>query len=188
MVGVADGAAVIWAAPTLSRSFSLAPGRVGAIMATVLLVSGVLGPILGGVLADICQRTGGPPRTMLVLSGLAILSVPAGFFAIAPSVAAASGLLVVFVTVGYAISVTATTLTTVVIPNELRAFCMAVLIAIGVLCGVGLAPVAVSVVSGAVGGPPMIGRALTIVSVATSLLGAATFAFGRRNLSRAGAV
>ena len=45
-----------WAAPTLSRTHLLRPEVVGNIMATVVLVAGIAGPVVGGLLADLCHR------------------------------------------------------------------------------------------------------------------------------------
>jgi MFS family permease len=180
MVGIADGGATIWAAPTLSRNFGLQPDRVGEIMATVLLVSGILGPILGGVLADSCQRAGGPRRTMSALTGLALLCIPAGFFAVAPDLTLMSALFVTFMTIGVAFNVAVTALTTVVIPNELRGICMALLSTACMISAFGVAPVVVSLLSGALGGGAMIGSALAVVSLSTSVVCATTFAFGRQ--------
>jgi MFS family permease len=180
MAEIAVGAVLVWAAPTLSRSFALAPDRIGAIMFTVVLTSGILGSITGGVLADLCQRAGGPRRTMSALGGLALLTVPAGFFAVVPGVGPASVLLFILMTIVGAILVTAVALFTIVIPNELRGLCLSAMTGANVFFGVALAPVTVSLLSGAIGGPATIGRALAIVCVAAGLLGAATFAFGRR--------
>jgi predicted MFS family arabinose efflux permease len=181
---IALGAPLIWAAPALSRSFGLAPDRIGAIMGMGLMVSGILGPIAGGTLADLCQRTGGSRRTMFGLSGLALVSTPAGLFAVMPGVASASVLLVMFLTIVSAMCVMGTTLFTVVIPNELRGVCMAAFAALCVVCAIGLAPLTVSVLSGAIGGPAMIGKALALVGVTTSVLAAATFAVGGRYFPR----
>jgi MFS family permease len=180
MAEIAIGAVLVWAAPALARSFALPPNRIGTIMATGLMVSGILGPMAGGTLADLCQRAGGPRRTMSVLSGLAILSIPAGLFAVMPGVASASALLVVFMMIVGAIAVMGTVLFTIVVPNELRGLCMAMLAAACVLV-VGLAPMVVSLLSGAIGGPTMIGKALALVGVTTSGLAAVTFALGRRD-------
>jgi MFS family permease len=179
-IEIAIGAVFIWAAPALSRAFTVSPDRIGAIMGIGLILSGVLGPIVGGTLGDFCHRTGGPNRTLSVLSMLAILSVPAGLFALMPSVASAGVLLVIFAVLISAGCVMGTTLFTIVIPNELRGLCMAILTAACVLFGNGMAPLIVSLLSGAMGGPAMIGKALTAVAVVSSLLGAAMFAFGGR--------
>jgi len=184
LVEIAVGAVMNWSAPTLSRSFALPSDRIGTIMAMGLMVSGILGPIAGGLLADFCQRAGGPRRTIAVMSAMALLSAPASLFAVMPGVASASILLVMVMTVMLAIAVMGMTLFTLVIPNELRGLCMAVLVGANILFAVGVAPVTVSLLSGALGGPAMIGKALTLVCVTTSLLAAATFAFGSRYLPR----
>ena len=124
---IGDGAAMIWAAPTLSRQFKIPPDRVGALVATVLLVSGLVGPLVGGVLADICQRTRGPRRTMAAAAGLTLLSVPLGLFAVATHVQWFTVLFTAFMTIGVALNVMMPALTTIVIPNELRGVCMAVM-------------------------------------------------------------
>jgi MFS family permease len=180
MLGVAEGAAVTWVAPTLARRFDLGPERIGAVMGIVLLASGVLGPIAGGILADVCQRSGGTRVSVVVLSGLALLTVPAGLFGVAGSSTLASGLFFMLMTLGGAIIVAGTTLFTVVIPNELRGVCMALVSASFMLLGFGVAPVVVSALSGAMGGIPMIGEALAWVSVAAGLCCAAAFAVGIR--------
>ena len=181
MVGIADGAALIWAAPTFSREFAITPERIGMIMGIVLFVSGLVGPIAGGLLMDLSQRIGGPRRAMSVLGGLAALSVPGALFAVAPSVGSASVLLVIFITISNAIVVTVATLATVIVPNELRGTCMATLFAGGLLFGVGLAPMAVSLLSGALGGPSAVGTALSSVCVITSFLGVVALTLGRRH-------
>lgn len=184
MLEMALGSVMIWAAPTLSRGFAVSPDRVGAIMAMVVLVSGVVGPIAGGMVADLCQRTGGPRRTISALAGLALLSLLASSFSFAPQVALASALLAGFTTIVSAILVTGTTLFTVVIPNELRGLCMAALTGISVLLGLGFAPVAVSLLSGVTGGPATIGTALAVICGTASLFGGAAFAVGRPHYPR----
>jgi len=182
MVVIADGASTIWAAPTLSRRFALPPERFGAIMSMVLLVSGFLGPLLGGIVADVCQRVGGPRRTISALAVLAFLSIPAAFFPVARDVASVTGLLVAFMTIGVSCNVTVPALITIVIPNELRGLCLTLTSGTCMLSAFGLAPLAVSVLSGPIGGPSKIGTALAIVCVTASAIGAATFMFGRRYL------
>jgi MFS family permease len=146
------------------------------------IVSGVLGPVMGGILADFCQRVGGRRRTMSALSWLAVLSVPAALFAIAPGVASASVLLVVFMTIIGAILVGGSALFTIVVPNELRGLCGALQAGLSILFAMGLAPLAVSMLSAEMGGPHMIGRALAVVGITMSILAAAMFAFGTRDL------
>jgi MFS family permease len=180
VVNLADGAVLVWAAPALSRNFNLASDRVGAIMATSLLVGGVAGPIAGGVLADVCQRTGGPRRTVSTLCVLTFLSAPMGFFALVPTAFSASVPLTLFLTIGTAISVMTTATSIIAIPNELRGLVVSLKTAAAVLFGLGLAPLSVSMLSNALGGTAAIGKALGVICAMTSLLGSAAFVFGRR--------
>jgi MFS family permease len=180
MVGLVDTASIIWAVPTLIRNFSLTSDRVGAIMSAGLLTAGLTGPLLGGALADISQRGGGPRRTMTCISALSVVSAISGLFAVMPGVFSASVALTIFMTTGIAISVTGAPIATIVIPNELRGLYMAVQAAISTPLCLGLAPVVVSVLSGALGGQAKLGEALAIVCVTTSLASAITFAVGRR--------
>lgn len=180
MVWIADGATVIWAAPFLARRFHLAPDRVGAIMATVLLVAGIVATIAGGFLADLCQRAGGPRRTLSALSVAAIASVPASLFGVAPNAGIASVLLVAFITLGFITNIAGATLSTIVVPNEVRAMCLSATMVVGSFCGIAVAPLLVSSLAGALGGPLAIGEALAIVCAGASALGAATLLYGRR--------
>jgi len=182
MVSIAECAALIWAVPTLTRNYGLSVDRIGTIMATALLVSGLVGAVAGGWLADLCQRSGGPARTLAALSWLLLLSIPASCFASLPNATTASAGLVLFMTVGTVIALAATTIATVVTPSELHGLFLSVLFATGTVFGIGVAPVLVSVVSGLMGGPDMIGRALTLICVTGSLLGTATFSLGRRDI------
>jgi len=180
MVEIGILAVLTWGAPMLARNFALSPERIGAIMAMVILISGVIGSIAGGVLADVWQRGGGPRRTITALGGLAFLNVPTGLFAFASEAALATALLIVFATMGNAILTAGSALLSIVIPNELRGLCIAVTAAVGVFLGLGLAPLAVSTLSSMIGGPEMLGAALSLVCVLTGILGATAYWFGRR--------
>jgi len=136
------------------------------------------------MLADLCQRSGGPRRTVSVLGGIALVSAPAGLFAFLPGVTGASILLVSVMTIMLVVVVMGMALFTIVIPNELRGLCMSALVAACILSGLAVAPLAVSLLSSAMGGLIMIGKALSIVCVAASLLAAMTFALGRGYVPR----
>jgi MFS family permease len=179
---VALGAGLTWAAPALARSFELPPDRIGTIMAAGLLVSGIVGPVVGGTLADICQRSGGPRRTLSVLSVFAVLIVPMALFAFVSDAALASALLIGFLAVGSAMGVMGTVLFTIAIPNELRGLCVATLFALCLFISVGLAPILVSMLAELLGGPVMIGKALAVVGAAASLTASALFAGARRKI------
>ncbi len=177
-VGMGYTAALVWATPILSRHFGLLPDRSGAIVATVLLASGTLGPLLGGCLADLCQSKGGPRRTVSLLVTLALLQIPAGLFGIMPSVLWTSMLLGALSTICYMKGIIGVTLSTVVIPDELRGLALGISSAVGAVFA-SASPLIVSLLASHTGGANRIGAALSVVCIATSLSGAVVFALGR---------
>ena len=181
LVWVADGAVVIWAAPTLTRSFHLSAARVAGIIGGLFLVSGLLSPLLGGLLADFCQRKGGPRLTMIALASLALLSAPAALFGVTQDLTQTCVLLGAFLTLGYSLHLAALAVGTIVIPGELRGVYLAMTVTAAAVFGTGVAPLAVSTVSRCIGGAEKIGMALTLVCFCTSLVSAAIFALGSRH-------
>jgi MFS family permease len=178
-------AVLTWAAPTLSRNFALSPDRVGAIMAIALVASGILGPAAGGLIADGCQRRGGPRRTLAALSALSMVGVLGALFPAAPNLLWAAVALILFMTSVGAVIVAGIALVTIIVPAELRGLCVSVMAGAQVLFGVGIAPVMVSVLATVFVGNTAIGKALGIVALMTSVVGAAAFAFGRRSFPAA---
>lgn len=181
LISIANAASLLWTAPALSRDFGLAPAQIGTIMATALLISGLAGPVAGGLLVDYCQRTGGPRRAISVVTALAFASAPTALYSAAPSSAAAVTLLVIFLTLSTTIIVMASPVCTVVVPNEIRGLCISLIGALTAPFSFGLAPILVSSASTAMGGPAMIGRALGVVGLLISILGGAVFAVGQRS-------
>jgi predicted MFS family arabinose efflux permease len=187
MVETAVGAVLSWSGPTFWRDFGLSADRVGTIMAIAIMVSGIAGPVLGGALADICQRAGGPRQTISALSALALVSAPAGLFPLMGEVSSASVVLVIAMTSYLATSVIGMTLFTIVIPNQIRGLCMTMFVSVQILLALGLGPLTVSSISSAIGGLHMIGSALAIVCLLSSLLATAIFASTRSYFKRAAA-
>ena len=173
---IADGAVYVWGAPLFSRKFHMAPDRIGAVLGLALLAGGLFGPALGGPLVDFCQRRGGPRRTMVILTVIAALSSPFGLFPLLPDSTWAAVALAAFLTLGYSIAAAALALTLIVIPGELRGLNIGISLMVGALFFVGLAPLAVSGLSVALGGEMMIGNALAIVCAVAVLLSSAVFA------------
>ena len=169
-----------WAAPAFSRQFSTSPQRTGEILGLAVLISGIAGPLIGGLIADFTSRSGGTRRTVVALGGLAALSIPTGAFCFVPHLAAATLMLVAYSTAGSAILVAGTALFTVAIPNEIRGTCVAVSFAIQSLLGIALVPVLISLLSEALGGERMLGAALSITCVGVSILGVGIFGLGSR--------
>ncbi len=179
-VVMADNAALVWAAPVLSRRFGLQPGDFAGWMGALVLVSGLGGTLLGGFTADLGQKSGRRGGLLIGASVAAMLGVPAALFPIAPSVtwfALAFGLLSLCGAItGLATSVALT----VLIPNELRGLCIGAFIAFAGLIGFGIAPPLVTLVSTMLGGEGHLAPALAIVGVVTGLLSVGAFLFAIR--------
>lgn len=181
---IADGAVFVWGAPLFSRTYHLSPDRIGAIMGAALLAGGLLGPALGGPLVDFCQRRGGPRLAITAMAVVALLSLPAALFPLMADANVAGLMLGIFLTLGFTIAAAALALTLIVIPGELRGLNLGISLIVGSLFFVGLAPLAVSGLSGMLGGEAMIGMALAIVCVTMSLLNAVVLLAARRYFPR----
>jgi MFS family permease len=174
-VVMADNAALVWAAPVLSRRYGLQPGDFAGWMGALVLVSGLGGTLLGGFTADLGQKSGRRGGLLVGALFAAILGVPAALFPVAPSVtlfAVAFGALSLCGAVtGLATSVALT----VLIPNELRGLCIGAFIAFAGLIGFGIAPPLVTLVSALLGGEGHLAPALAIVGVVTGILSVGAF-------------
>lgn len=175
LVSLADGAALVWTAPTLSRVFSLSPSQSGIMTGTSLLIGGAAGPLLAGPLTDYCQKTGGPSRSGLMIGLLLLLSAPAGLFGISSTVKIAITLSTIFVFLSSAASVAIISVSVTALPNELRGISLALESGAGAAFGLGIAPLLVSTFSDALGGAQEIGLALAAVNASTCLVGALIF-------------
>jgi MFS family permease len=174
-VVMADNAALVWAAPVLSRRFGLQPGDFAGWMGALVLVSGLGGTLLGGFTADLGQKSGRRGGLLIGALVAAIIGVPAALFPIAPSV---TGFALAFGTLSLCGAVTglATSVAlTVLIPNELRGLCIGAFIAFAGLIGFGIAPSLVTGVSALLGGEGHLAPALAIVGGVTGVLSVAAF-------------
>ncbi|HST37451.1 MAG TPA: MFS transporter [Allosphingosinicella sp.] len=174
-VVMADAAGGIWAVPVLSRNYGVGPDEVAGWMGLMIFLAGLGGAILGGISADLGQKSGRPGGLLLGAVIAAALGIPAALFPLSPNLpvfAAAIGLLLLCGTLtGLIVAVSLT----VFLPNELRGLSIGVFIAIAGLIGYGLAPTAVAGVSKLLGGEAQLAPALAIVGVATSALAFVAF-------------
>jgi hypothetical protein len=131
-------------------------------------------------MADACLRWGGPRRMMVALASVALISAPTALFGVMPTADSASVMMFIFLTLGFSIATAGAALSIVVIPVDFRGFYLGISFTFGSIFFVGLAPLAVSMLSEVLGGGVMIGNALTIVCCGASLLGAAVFAVSSR--------
>lgn len=180
-VVMADAAASVWVAPVLSRNYGLQPDQFGGWVGAILFVSGLLGAALGGVSADIGQRSKVRGGLLIGATIAAGVGVPAALFPIMPGVPAFAVAFFMLMLSGAVTGLVVSVALTVLIPNELRGLCIGAFIALAGLVGFGLAPWLVSVVSGLLGGERHLAMALTIVGVGVSGLSFCAFALAMRH-------
>jgi len=184
-VGMADAAAAIWAVPVLTRNFHQKPEDFGAWLGLLNLVANILGAILGGVMADFGQRRQGGRAGALLGAALgAALSVPAALFPVMPDLGAFAVAMGLFLTCGAWVNIAATSSVMVILPNELRGTFICLLVAAIGISAFGIAPLLVSLGAWFLGGHGDIAVSLTVVGLATSLLGTASFLFAMRAAQR----
>lgn len=177
---MADASASIWATPVLMRTYGLAPAQFGGWMGLVLLGSGLVGTIAGGLAADAgLKRARGRGLLMTAVIASAI-GVPASFFAIMPSVAGFAILLTALLLAGTATGLITGTAIAVLIPNQFRALCLGSFVVVGSLIGFGVAPTLVTVISGAIGGSGALAPSLVGVSLASSVLSLIAFSLAAK--------
>ena len=167
-VVMADAAAGIWVAPVLQRSYALKPEDFGGWVGAIVFASGVLGAVLGGVSADLGQKSTLRGGLLLGATIAAGLGVPAALFPVMPGVLSFGIALFLLVLCGAITGLVVSVALTVWLPNELRGLCIGAFIAIAGLIGYGIAPSLVTLISGLIGGEAHLGPALAIVGVATS--------------------
>jgi len=174
-VVMADVAAGIWAAPVLTRDHGLGPEQFAAWMGAAVLLPGILGSLIGGVAADLGQRSarrGGILYGAIVASGAAI---PAALFPVAPSLQGFATVLSAFLLCGAITGLVTATVIACRIPNELRGVCLGLFIVVSAVIGTGIAPTAVTLVSDALGGEAHLAVALAGTGLVTSIVSFATF-------------
>ena len=174
-VGMADAAATIWAVPVLTRGFHQKPEDFGAWLGLIYLLANILGAVLGGWMADWGQRRGGRAGALLGALLGAGLSIPAAFYPVMPNVTMFAWAMGLFLTCGAWVSVAAISSVMVVLPNELRGTFICLLVAAIGLTAYGIAPLLVSFGAHAIDRDASIAVSLTVVGLATSVLGTLSF-------------
>jgi len=180
-VVMADAAAGIWAAPVIERSYGLKPAQFSTMLGGAILLSGIMGAILGGILADWGQKTGRRGGLLIGAIAAAAVGVPAACFPIMPDATSNIVMLGVLTLAGTVTGLVTSVALTVLLPNELRGLSIGAFIAIAGLIGFGLTPPLVALVGRWLGGEQQLGLALAIVGVIVSLLSVVGFAFAMRH-------
>lgn len=169
-VVMADTAAAIWVSPVLERFYHLQPGQFAGWLGAIVLGTGIVGSIIGGIVADMGQSSRIRGGLMIGAIVAAAIGVPAALFPIMPGVGTFALAIAALMLAGNVTAMVASVALTVWLPNELRGFGIGAFIAVAGLIGFGVAPSLVTLVSGWLGGEAQLGVALAIVGVAVSFI------------------
>lgn len=180
-VAMIDTAAGLWAAPVLSRTYGLQPQQFAQWMGAVVFAAGVVGSILGGLAADWGHRRSRRGGILTGAIAATILSVPMALFPLAPSVPTFALMLGIFLFCGTAAGLIVSVTIAVLLPNELRGFCIGLFVALAGVLGFGVAPPLITLVSSLLGGESHLGTALAIVGVVTTAIAALAFPLAMRH-------
>jgi MFS family permease len=173
-VMMSDTAATIWASPVLMRDYGLQPPEFAGWMGAVVLVSGIIGSLIGGFAADAGQKSRVQGGILIGAVIAALLSLPGTFFPLMPTATGFAILLTVLLLTGAITGLITATTIAVVMPNEIRGICLGCYMVIGAIVGFGIAPTAVTLISSMLGGEAFIRYGLTATALVTgiaSLLG-----------------
>jgi predicted MFS family arabinose efflux permease len=160
MAEIGRSSAFVWGVPILSRNFHMSPGSVGSLIGTLILASGMVGPILGGTLSDLSFRRYGAAGVLRFLAVLSVLVIPAGLFGVVNNYAAALILFFLINVLAVAKGVSATAAVAVIMPDAVRGLSWGLTNMISGIF-VSLAPLIVSVSAGHFGGDIGVGLAIT---------------------------
>ena len=174
-VVMADAAAGIWASPVLERHYGQLPADFGGWLGALVLVSGIVGAIGGGLLADWGQKSGRRGGLLIGAIACAAVGVPASLFPLMPGVIGFGAAIFTLMAMGTITGLITSVALTVLLPNELRGLAIGAFIAFAGLIGFGVAPSLVTVVSALLGGEQMLRQGLAIVGVLVSIVSVGGF-------------
>ena len=183
-VVMADAAAAIWVSPVLERNYHLQPGDFAGWLGALVLVTGIVGAIVGGIVADMGQKSRVRGGLMIGAIVAAAVGVPSALFPVVPAVSGFAVAIGALMLAGNVTGTIASVALTVWLPNELRGLCIGAFIAVAGLIGFGIAPALVTLVSGLLGGESHLNSALAIVGVIVSLISVGGFAAAMRHAPR----
>ncbi|MCA0369032.1 MAG: MFS transporter [Proteobacteria bacterium] len=185
---MADAAAGVWAVPVLQRDLGLSVGAASGLLGGLLLVAGVLGPVVGGFVADLGHRSslrGGILAGAVVASAL---GVPAAVFPIMTNMPAFGVVLFLLLIAGAVTGLITATAIAVLVPNEERGVCLGAFMILGSLIGLGVSPILVTLGSRMLGGESQLALSLAIVGVVTGAVSLVGFILAMVNAPRPAAV
>ena len=178
---MADAAAGVWAVPVMQRDLGLTVGEASGMLGGMLLIAGVLGPVIGGFVADRGHKSSLRGGILIGAVIASAIGVPAAIFPIITSVPTFAIVLFLLLAAGSITGLITATAIAVLVPNEERGVCLGAFMILGALIGLGVSPVLVTLGSQALGGEDHLGLSLAIVGVVTGAISLIGFLMAMRN-------
>ncbi len=178
---LAEGAAALWMGSVLVRQYGQQPGDFGAWVGLVILLSGIIGSLIGGFSADAGQKLkirGG----ILVPAVIATaLSIPASAYPIMPTVTGFAWVLFALLVGGTIVNLVNTAAIAVLIPNEERATSLAALKLVATVVGGPITAGIIVLMTDFMEGPSGLGMVLMWLGVITGVISLIGYWFAMRN-------
>jgi MFS family permease len=187
-VVMADAAAGIWVSPVLQRDYHLQPADFAGWLGALVLLTGIIGSVIGGIAADAGQKSNFRGGLLIGSLVAAVVGIVSALFPVMPTVGSLAFGVSLLMLAGNVTAMGASVALTVWLPNELRGLGVGAFIAFAGLIGFGLAPSLVTAVSSALGGESHLGVALAIVGISVSIISVIGFAFAIRNAPQSHAI
>ncbi len=188
LVSIGDNAIGAWSPSLLSRRFAMPPGQIGILLGGAAVITGVIGTVVGGLIADRLVKRGGPARRLTLAFAASAIGVVGGLIGFAVSggqVVALFALWALMSAVAGSIGITAVQ---EIVSNEMRGLSVAINsfgnILIGVVGGTSLTAFVTDYV---LRSPLAVGWSITAVTVPVGIVATGLFLVSYRNLVRRGA-
>jgi predicted MFS family arabinose efflux permease len=178
--GFAEGAAALWIGSVLVRQYGQSPGQFGGWVGLVILASGVVGSVIGGLTADASQKLKMRGAILLPAVIATALSIPASAYPIMPSVTLFAWCLFALLLGGVVVNLVNSAAIAVLLPNEERATSLAALAVIAKIIGGPVTAAVVAWMTLLFKGPTGLGLTLTWLGVVTGVISLIGYVFAMR--------
>jgi predicted MFS family arabinose efflux permease len=166
---LAEVAAALWIGSVLVRQYGQTPGQFGGWVGLVILVSGIVGSVIGGFTADAGHKLKMRGGILLPAVIATAISIPASLYSVMPTVTGFALVLFALLAGGTVVNLVNSAAIAVLIPNEERALSLAALKIIGTVVAGFVMPPVIAWISTLIPGPTGLGQALAWLGVVTGV-------------------
>lgn len=181
--GLAEGAAALWIGSVLVRQYGQTPAQTGWV-GLVILVSGIVGSLIGGFSADAGQKLKVRGGILVPAVIATALSIPASAYPMMPTLPGFALVLFVLLVGGTIVNLVNSAAIAVLIPNEERALSLAGLKLVATIVGGPITAAIIVAMTARMEGPGSLGVILTWLGVITGVISLIGYWFAMVNAPR----